>query len=284
MPPEEQRSQTLKMIEVPAPTPWPFVTAFGLALLVAGLVTSLGVSVVGFVVILFGAIGWFRDVLPMPKEELVPLVETPTPIFARSTRRVDHLQPGAESHRVYIPVRVHPYSAGLFGGVIGGVGMAVIACLYGLIAQGSLWYPVNLLAAAALPSLAEAGPAELKAFHLSGFVVAFLSHGIISLLVGLLYAAILPMMPSRFTAFWGSFLAPVLWTALVASTLSLINPALNARIAWGWFIASQVAFGLITGYVVAHSKTVETAQSWPLAARVGLEAPGLLSEHEGEQQ
>ena len=161
--------------------------------------------------------------------------------------------------------------------------MAIIACLYGLIAQGSLWYPVNLLAAAALPSLAEAGPAELKAFHLSGFVVALLSHGVISLLVGLLYAAILPMMPSRFTAFWGSFLAPVLWTALVASTLRLINPTLNQRIAWGWFIASQVAFGLITGFIVAQSKQVETAQSWPLAARAGLEAPGLMPEQEEER-
>jgi hypothetical protein len=222
-------------------------------------------------------------VLPLPKEELVALVATPTPILARSSRRVDHLQPGAEGHRVYLPVRVHPYSAGLFGGVFGGVGMAIIACLYGLIAQGSLWYPVNLLAAAALPSLAEAGPADLKAFHLSGFIVALLSHGVISLLVGLLYAAILPMMPSRFTAFWGSVLAPVLWTALVASTLRLINPALNARIAWGSFIASQVAFGLITGFVVARSTKVETAQSWPLAARAGIEAPGLIPEHEEEQ-
>ncbi len=279
MPPEE-RTQTSNVIEVPAPTPWPFVTAFGLALLAAGLVTSLAVSVVGLVVILFGAVGWFRDVLPAPKEELV--APTPEPIVVRSTRRVAHLQAGAEGHRVYIPVRVHPYTAGLFGGAVGGVGMAIIACLYGLIAQGSVWYPVNLLAAAALPSLAEAGPTELKAFHLSGFVVALLSHGIISLLVGLLYAAILPMMPSRFTAFWGSFLAPVLWTALVASTLRLINPALNSRIAWGWFIASQVAFGLITGFIVAHSKEVETAQSWPLAARAGVEAPGVMPDQEEE--
>ena len=283
MPTEEKSAQISNMIEVPAPTPYPLVTAFGLALLLAGLVTSLAVSVVGFVVILFGAVGWFRDVLPMPKEELVPLVATPTPILVRSSRRVDHLQPGAEGHRVYLPVKVHPYSSGLFGGVLGGVGMAIIACLYGLIAQGSLWYPVNLLAAAALPSLAEAGPSELKAFHLSGFIVALFSHGFISLLVGLLYAAILPMMPSRFTAFWGSFLAPVLWTALVASTLRLINPALNARIAWGWFIASQVAFGLIAGFVVAHSKEVETAQSWPLAARAGVEAPGVMPEQEEER-
>jgi hypothetical protein len=282
MPREEYRSESSNSIEVPAPTPWPFVTSFGLALLFAGLVTSLAVSIVGLVVILFGAVGWFRDVLPVPKEELVAIATTPAPIFVRSTRRVAHLQAGAEGHRVYIPVTVHPYSAGLLGGALGGVGMAIIACLYGLIAQGSLWYPVNLLAAAALPSLAEAGPAELKAFHVSGFVIALLIHGIISLLVGLLYAAILPMMPSRFTAFWGSFLAPVLWTALVASTLHLTNPALNAKIAWGWFIASQVAFGLITGFIVAHSKEVETAQSWPLAARAGVEAPGVMPEKEAE--
>ena len=282
MPREEYRSESSNSIEVPAPTPWPFVTSFGLALLFAGLVTSLAVSIVGLVVILFGAVGWFRDVLPVPKEELVAIATTPAPIFVRSTRRVAHLQAGAQGHRVYIPITVHPYSAGLLGGALGGVGMAIIACLYGLIAQGSLWYPVNLLAAAALPSLAEAGPAELKAFHVSGFVIALLIHGIISLLVGLLYAAILPMMPSRFTAFWGSFLAPVLWTALVASTLHLTNPALNAKIAWVWFIASQVAFGLITGFIVAHSKEVETAQSWPLAARAGVEAPGVMPEKEAE--
>ena len=275
--PEQKRADTLEMIEVPAPTPWPFVTAFGLALLFAGLVTSLAVSCVGLLVVLRGAVGWFRDVLPVQQEELIQVHRplTPTP-RARSTRRVDHLQAGAEGHRVFIPVKVHPYSAGLLGGAVGGVGMAVIACLYGLIAHGSIWYAVNLLAAAALPSLADAGPEALAAFHTAGFVVALISHAIISLLVGLLYAAILPMMPSRFTAFWGSFLAPVMWTALIASTLRLINPALNTRIAWGWFIASQVAYGLITGYIVAHSRWVETSQGQPLPARAGLEAPGLM--------
>jgi hypothetical protein len=279
---EQERAQTSEMIELPAPTSWPFVTAFGLALLLAGLVTTLAVSALGLVIVLRGAAGWFRDVFPVPKEELVRAQRAVTPglAVARSTRRVDRLQPGAEGHRVYIPVRVHPYSAGLLGGAVGGVGMAIIACLYGVIAHDSLWYPINLLAAAALPSLAHAGPAALKAFHTAGFIVALITHGVISLLVGLLYAALLPMLPSRFTAFWGSLLAPILWTALIASTLHLINPELNARISWGWFIASQIAYGMITGYIVAHSKMVETAQSWPLAARAGLEAPGLMRERE----
>jgi hypothetical protein len=283
--PEQKDAHISETVEVPAPTFWPFVTAFGIALVFAGLVTSIAVSVAGLVVVLRGAMGWFREVFPVPRVELVHVRLPAVPVaIARSTRRVDHLQPGSEGHRVNIPVKIHPYSAGLRGGVIGGIGMAIIACLYGLVGQGSLWYPINLLAAAALPSLASAGPDELKAFHMSGLIVALISHGVISSLVGLLYAAILPMMPSRFTAFWGSFLAPVLWTALIASTLDIVNPALNARIAWGWFIASQVAFGLIAGYVVAHSRTVETAQSWPLAARAGLEAPGLMpNKEEGER-
>lgn len=267
------------MLEVPAPTMWPLVTAFGLTLIFAGLVTSLGVSFVGLAVLLRGAVGWFRNVFPVPQEEMVQVRRTVVPITP-STRRVDHLLPGIESHRVYIPVKVHPYSAGLIAGVVGGIGMAIIACLYGVIAYSSIWYPINLLAAVALPSLAEAGPAALKTFNSIGFIVALIVHGIISSLVGLLYAAILPMMPSRLTAFWGSFLAPVLWTALIASTLDLINPTLNSRIDWFWFIASQIAFGLITGYILAHSKMVETAQPGPLPVRAGIEAPGVMPSEE----
>jgi hypothetical protein len=276
LPETERAMRSHDTVEVPASTPWPFVTAFGLALLFAGLVTSLAVSVVGAVVLLWGAVGWFRVVMPVQQEESVKVVRTLSATVTSSTRRVDHLQPGAGGHRIRIPVQVHPYSAGLLGGAFGGVGMAIIACLYGFLAHGSIWYPVNLLAAAALPSLTDAGPEVLNTFQLPGFIVALLTHVIFSLFVGLMFAVILPMMPSRFTAFWGSFLAPVLWTALIASTLQLINPALNSKIAWGWFIASQIAYGLITGYIIAHSKWVETQQDWPLAARAGLEAPGLI--------
>jgi len=102
---------------------------------------------------------------------------------------------------------------------------------------------------------------------------------VISLLVGLLYAVLLPMLPSRLSAFWGSLLAPLFWTALIGATLELINPALDARIDWLWFIASQVAYGLVTGYVVAHTKTVETLQTWyPLAARAGIEGHSVRPE------
>jgi len=53
------------LIELPKPTPWPMITAFGIALLMMGLVTHFLVSLVGFVVLLRGAIGWWFSVLPV---------------------------------------------------------------------------------------------------------------------------------------------------------------------------------------------------------------------------
>src|SRR5271154_5776634 len=65
-------------IEVPAPTAWPFILAFGAALLFAGLVTSMSVSVLGSVLALTGCIGWFRAVFPREQEETVAIVPEDT--------------------------------------------------------------------------------------------------------------------------------------------------------------------------------------------------------------
>jgi hypothetical protein len=279
---EQKQEQVPENVTLPAPTAWPFVTAFGIALLAAGLVTQAVISVVGLILAVRGAVGWFRDVLPVEQHQLVrvrPLEQRARPI-APAPRAVQHLQPGVAGHRVRIPAEIHPYSSGIKGGIAGGIAMAIVACLYGVIAHRSIWYPINLLAAAAVPSLAQADLAQLTAFNGTGFIVALISHGVFSILVGLLFAVLLPMLPSRRAVFWGSLISPLLWSGLIWATLRLINPALNAWIDWIWFIASQIAFGLTTGYVVDHSKMVETMQTWPLAARAGLEAPGLMRDRE----
>ena len=287
---EEKKDRIPEAIEMPAPTAWPMVAAFGCALLLTGLVTSLAVSVVGFILAARGAVGWFREVMPVEKHELIPVlpIEQRAQPVKVSPRSVTLLRAGEAGHRVHIPARIHPYTSGLKGGIAGGIAMAFVACAYGIIAYGSAWYPINLLAAAALPSMAGADLSRLKAFDLPALTLAIVIHGALSILVGLLFAVLLPMLPSRRHAFLGSLFAPLLWSALVWSTLGIVNPALNARIDWGWFIASQVAFGLVAGYIVHHSETVETMQSWPLAARAGLRAPGVSRErspHErGEDQ
>ena len=61
-------------IEVPAPTAWPLVLAFGFTLLFAGLVTSLSVSLLGAVLSVAGCVGWFCEVFPHEHEEVVPVV------------------------------------------------------------------------------------------------------------------------------------------------------------------------------------------------------------------
>ncbi len=287
---EEKKDRIPEAIEMPAPTAWPMVAAFGCALLLTGLVTSLAISVVGFILAARGAVGWFREVMPVDKHELIPVlpIEQRAQPVKVSPRSVTLLRAGEAGHRVHIPARIHPYTSGIKGGIAGGIAMAFVACAYGIIAYGSVWYPINLLAAAALPSMAGADLSRLKAFDLPALTLAIIIHGAFSILVGLLFAVLLPMLPSRRHAFLGSLFAPLFWSALVWATLDIVNPALNARIDWGWFIASQVAFGLVVGYIVHHTETVETMQSWPLAARAGLRAPGLSRERSrrggGEEQ
>ena len=90
-------------VELPAPTPWPVVVAFGAALLFAGLLTSAEVSMVGAVLLAAGSVGWFRDVLPHERHEMVPAEEEVAPIV---TERVEvrHMTFAPEVSRLRIPV------------------------------------------------------------------------------------------------------------------------------------------------------------------------------------
>ena len=266
-------SEDPNKIELPAPTCWPIIAAFGLCLVFAGLVTSLAVSAVGLLTGLAGAIGWFRDVFPHPKHEYVELVPEAERASAikRSNRRVEHMQFGEGGHRLRLPIAVHPYLSGVKGGLAGGFVMAVLACAWGAVFY-TVWYPINLLAAAGVPSLALAGVQTLQEFSALGLLVGTVTHLSMSILVGLLYVVLLPMLPARFEWFWGGIVTPVIWTALVAASMRLVNPALAQHVAWPWFIVCQVAFGMVGGYVVFKSEKVETIQSLPLAAKLGVEA------------
>ncbi|MEW6268893.1 MAG: hypothetical protein AB1689_06300 [Thermodesulfobacteriota bacterium] len=281
---ERAREQSVDSVVVPAPTAWPLLAALGVTLVFAGLVTHVFATVVGAVLFVVCAVGWFRSVLPEEETEIVPL--RPPARRAREVvptpHKVEHLEPGgAEAHRMRLPLEIHPYSAGIRGGIVGGVVMALLACVFGLIDQRSVWYPINLVAAAALPSLAEAGTGQLKQFHAWGLVLAVVVHGSMSLLVGLLYAMILPMLP-RLPILLGGVVAPLLWTALVWASLGVINPALNERIHWGWFVASQIGFGVVAGIVIARTERIRTLQALPLAMRMGIE--GGRGEDEGERR
>jgi hypothetical protein len=271
-------------IELPAPTVWPMALALGVTLGFAGLVTNAIVSGVGIALAVVAGVGWWRQVLPTPRYEIVqlrPAAERARPVVA-SRAAVDRLRLGEAGHRVRIPVEVQPISAGVKGGIVGGAAMAVVALAYGVVFQQSPWYPINLLSAVAMPRMAQAGIAELRAFSATALILGVIAHGLISVLAGLLYAVILPMLPRRHML-WGGLVAPLLWTGGLWAVLGVINPVLNARVDWTWFIVSQIAFGLTAGFVVSRAQPVATMQTWPLAARAGVEAEGVIPPRERGQ-
>jgi hypothetical protein len=260
-------------MEVPASTAWPLALACGFALMFAGLLTSVSVTVLGVVLAVAGCVGWFREVFPHEHEVTVPVIAEEARVVTER-HIVDRLPVAPQLVRAWLPVETYPMSAGIKGGWAGSVAMAVIACTYGLLKTGSIWYPINLLAATVYAQSLEVDPAHLYSFHWSSFGMALVLHGVGSTLVGLLYGAMLPMFARR-PIILGGLVAPVLWSAFLYTILDLLNPVLEKRIDWLWFTASQIAFGVVAGLVVMRYSPRTTQENVPLALRAGIEAPGL---------
>ena len=286
MAPAESRSQipeaAQSTIHLPAPTAWPVVLAFSITLLLAGLVTSTSVSMLGGILFIAASIGWFRDVFPQEQEETME-VKVEATVVSTARHEVERLPVAPDLPRALLPLETYPVSAGIKGGLAGSVAMAVLACLYGLLEHGSIWYPINLLAATAYTQSLQFQTESLNSFHLDSLFLATGIHLLTSLLVGLLYGAMLPMFPRR-PILLGGVVAPMLWTGLLHSVLELLNPLLNELISWPWFVASQFAFGIVAGLVVVRQERVPTRQLAPFLARAGIDAPGLMKERAGKDE
>jgi len=275
-----QTRGTPASVELPAPTAWPFVLAFGVALVFAGLLTSASVTALGAALSVMGSVGWFFQVLPREQHETVrPVAEVTRIITERPA--VVRLEIVPEMHRARLPIEIYPVSAGIKGGIAGSVAMAVLAALYGVITHGSIWYPINLLAAVVYAQPFGLSMQQLTSFHAPLLLVAIVLHLVTSLLVGLLYGVMLPMFPRRPILF-GGFLAPIVWTGLLHSILGIVNPLLNQRLDWTWFVISQIGFGVTAGLVVVRQERVRTRQNMPFEILAGIEAPGIMDEKSGK--
>jgi hypothetical protein len=256
-------------VQLPAPTPWPMVLALGFALIFTGMVTHWVVALLGLFCVLPAIVGWFLEVLPHEHHVYVPVR---TEVIRVSSTRTTHAHlPIGINHRKLLPVETFSIWAGVKGGFAGGTAMIIPAALYGLVRYHSIWYAVNLLAAGGFISWAGQSNAFLAQFHLQGLLAAAAIHTTASLLIGLLYGAMLPMFPRK-PILTAGFVAPFLWTGLLHSALGIISPILNERIDWVWFVISQIAFGLVAGFVVNLQVKVRTPQfqALPFAIRAGL--------------
>ena len=205
-----------------------------------------------------GLVRWISQLLPGRGEEehaWVP-VETARPgVIEPRESAVEIRGRHGFIRRMQVPAQVHPYSTGVWGGIVGGMAMAVVALAYGVVSGRGIWYPVNLLAAMLLPSMADMSGAELEKFDATAVVLGLVIHGIVSAMAGLFYGILLPTLP-RYPVIWGGVVAPLLWTGAVYGFMGVLNPVMNSRVDWPWFIASQVLFGLTAGLVVVRSKKV----------------------------
>ena len=100
-------------------------------------------------------------------------------------------------------------------------------------------------------------------------------HLTMCVLVGLLYGAMLPMLPTR-PIVLGGIIATSAVDRIAVLRSGLHKSLTGPKISWIWFAASQVGFGVVAGLVVARQNKVWTTENVPLAVRAGMEAPGIM--------
>lgn len=262
-------------VSMPRPTVAPMVLSLGLALLAAGTMTSGLIVVVGGLILVVGLARWIGELLPGRGHIHEPFVDPslrPRPVVAEPGI-VSALEVGMPGYRMRLPAQVHPISAGLKGGIVGGMIMPIPALIYGALSGHGLWYPVNLLSGTGLPGVDNMTVGELEQFHPGLLIVATLIHVVTSIIVGLVYGVLLPTLPRIPKPLaWGGLLMPLLWTAVSYGLLSVVNPVLDRGVDWPWFIFSQFLFGTFAAAVVLRSGSRPPI----LAGLLGGVAGGLL--------
>jgi hypothetical protein len=262
-------------VELPRPTAAPMILSLGMVLLAAGFILGTAFLVVGAVVVVAGLAVWVGQMLPGRGHVHEPLVEPerrPRPVQGQAGK-VERLETGMPGYRLRLPVRVHPISAGVKGGILGGLVMPIPALIWGWLSGYGVWYPVNLLAGMMLPGIGSMPDDELRQFHATLFTVAVLIHVVTSLVVGLVYGVLLPTLPEipRPLA-WGGLLMPVLWTAASFGLMEILNPVLRRNVDWPAYIGSQFIFGVVSALVFMRAERLGEIP----AALLGGAAGGLV--------
>lgn len=251
-------------IAVPANTSWPIVSALGITLAFAGFLTSWPVSAVGGILAVVGFIGWFKNCYPHDIELEIEVEPHHVPSKISSSRTTDTTHP---HHRAKLPLEVHRTPSGIIGGLAGGTAMLIVAIVGSLFIYGSPWYPFNVAAATLMPSITETNLLEFNGVALA---VAIGIQLFASICIGLIYGAVLPMLPRR-PILLASIIIPFVWTFLLYESMKFLNPMLQSTVNWYWFLFAQFVFGAVAGIVVSKGEKIKTLQFKTFAERARIE-------------
>ena len=235
----------------------------------AGWASNLALSLVGAVFFVMGILGWIEQMLPGRGHMHEPLVD---PSLRRreivgEPGTVDQLKPGMAGYRFQLPESFHPISAGVKGGLVGGLVMPIPALAYGLLSGHGLWFPINLLAGIVVPGISGETEAQLESFQLGAARRGdrYPRH-------------VLAHVRPAFRRCLADF-APDSWrpgdrrrradASLVDGLVSQLyghrQPIAPKHVNWSWFIVSQAVYGLAMSIVVVRSQKVSSRR--PAAAR-----------------
>ena len=239
-------------VELPRPTIAPLVLSAGIAMAAIGIVANYAFLIAGVLVLVVGLGIWIGQLLPGRGHVHEPLVEPllrPAAVTG-AIGEVERIRRGMPGYRLRLPERVHPISAGIKGGIVGGLVMPLPAMLYGVLSGHGIWLPINLLAGMVLPGVDQLTVAELEEFRPTLVATGGVIHACVSLILGLIYGVLMPMLPRVAKPLaWGAVLMPLFWTAISYAALGTFNPAVRARIDWPWFVVSQFIFGVVAAIV-----------------------------------
>jgi hypothetical protein len=220
--------------------------------------TSLAFAVIGLLLFFIGLGGWISELFVGRGHVEEPVDERrPAPITG-VTGMVEQMDPSMPGYRFQLPEKVHPISAGLMGGLVGGLLMPLPALAWSLATRHGLFYPLNLLVGMVLPGEGGMTIPELEQFHFTLFVIGIVIHVVMSAVIGLIYGVLLPMMPRipGGPIIFGGVLLPLLWTGVCYGLMGVVNPVMQLRVNWPWFVVSQFIFGVAASMVVIRSEQV----------------------------
>jgi hypothetical protein len=98
---------------------------------------------------------------------------------------------------------------------------------------------------------------QLMQFNADWLGTAIVIHVVMSLSLGLVHGILVPRLrpiPGPFV--WGGVLMPLLWTAASYGLMGVVNPVLQDRVNWPWFVVSQFVFGIVAAIVIVRSEEI----------------------------
>ncbi|MFO0846358.1 MAG: hypothetical protein U0797_28940 [Gemmataceae bacterium] len=228
-----------------------------------GIITHWVLSATGAVLFVLGLAGWVGQLMPGVghfHEPFVPPQQRARPILA-APGPVEQLKPDRPGYRFRIPEKIHPISAGVKGGVVGGLVMPIPAIAWGILSGNGPWLPINLLAGMMLPGIEGTDQEKLQQFSPLLFLVALFIHAILSTGIGSMYGVILPTVPQfpGSQLLFGGLIFPLLWSGICYGLLGTVNPAFEEYVDWRFFIVSQMFYGIAAAVVVEASEKVYIA-------------------------